>query len=116
MGLGIRPQNYFSTDLIVYVVVVVGGKQNAQFGFMTWFWAQSFQFGMFLVKQGEDIVKFNMNFIYLTKKEHKEHKHFLSNLKGKICYIFTIVNNKMTITCHKRLKKHAKLKYWLLRQ
>ena len=35
--------------------------------------------------------------------------------RGKI-KAFTVLNRKMYMICHQRLRKHAKLKHWLLQQ
>lgn len=42
-----------------------------------------------------DTTAFNCIFTFVTK--------------GTICYLFTILNNEMTILSHQTLKKHAKM-------
>ena len=47
------------------------------------------------------------------------HQTFHTKLKAieeQICNTITVQNHKMNMICHQRLRKHAKLKYWLLRQ
>ena len=42
------------------------------------------------------------------------HSNFKSKLKGETCDIFIVINHNMAMICHRRLRKHAKLKYWFL--